>query len=96
MEEDLPRTNNALEGWHRAFDRCFAAAHPTIWSFINVLRNDAAVQQINVTQFLAGGPPPKRRRIYQVINDRIRALHTDYANRNILDFLRGISYNLSS
>ena len=30
VENDLPRTNNALEGWHNQFNRCFAAAHPNI------------------------------------------------------------------
>ena len=30
VENDLPRTNNVLESWHRQFNRCFAAAHPAI------------------------------------------------------------------
>ena len=95
VEANLPRTNNMLEGWHRHFNRCFPAAHPTIWKFINVLKNDASVQQINAANYAAGGPPPKRRRIYQAINDRLRRLHADYGNRDTLEFLRGVSYNLS-
>jgi len=75
---------------------CFAVAHPTIWTFLRVLRNDAAVQQLYAARYVSGLPPPKRRRIYQAINDRIRTLVADYQNRPILEFLRGIAYNLAS
>ena len=61
-------------------------AHPTIWRFIEVLRNDVAVQIVRATHFVAGRPAPKRGRIYDTINDRIRTIHSDYANRNI-DFM---------
>ena len=30
VQDNLPRTNNALEDWHRQFNQCFAGAHPTI------------------------------------------------------------------
>ena len=96
VADDLPQTTKALEGWHKQLNRCFAVAHPTIWTFIKVLRNDAALNQIRVAHFDAGRQPPKRRRIYDQINDRIRTLHTDYNNREIIDYLRGISYNISN
>jgi len=60
-----------------------------------MLRNDASIQQVKAAQYIAGGPPPKRKRIYQRVNDRLRRLHADYANRNTIDFLRGVSYNLA-
>ena len=85
-----------LEGWHRQFSGCIVVAHPTIWTFLKVLRCEAAIQQVHAAHYIAGQPPPKRRRIYQTINDRIRALVADYNNRPILDFLRGIAYNLST
>jgi len=33
-----PRTNNAVEGWHHAFNSGLAANHVTIWRFINILK----------------------------------------------------------
>ena len=84
-----------LEGWHRQFNGSFVVAHPTIWTFLKVLRNDAAVQQVHAAHYHAGHRPPKRRRIYESVNVRIRALVADYPNRDVLDFLRGIAYNLS-
>ena len=64
--------------------------------FIRMLQNDASIQQMKVAQFNAGGRPPKRKRIYQTINDRLRRVHADYGNRNTIAFLRGIAYNLSN
>ena len=30
VEQDLPRTNNSIEGWHHSFDLRVAITHPTI------------------------------------------------------------------
>ena len=95
VADNLPRTNNALEGWHKQLNSCFAMAHPTIWRFIKVVREDATVQQIRVAHYVAGRPAPKRRRIYESLNEHISTLYADFNNRNIIDYLRGISYNLS-
>jgi len=29
--EGLPKTNNSVEGWHKAFLSLLAATHPTVW-----------------------------------------------------------------
>ena len=80
-----------LEGWHRQFNGSFVVAHPTIWTFLKVLRNVAAVQEVHAAHYHAGNTPPKHRRIYQTVNARIRAVVADYPNRDVLDFLRGIA-----
>ena len=93
--DNLPRTTNALEGWHRSFNHSFSVAHPNIWIFINGLKRDAAIQQVRAGHYVAGRPAPKRRRIYERVNDNIMNLVADYGNRQNLDFLRGISYNIT-
>ena len=92
---DLPRTNNLLEGWHRHFNQCDTIAHPTIWKLIKALRRDATIQQVRVGHFIAGNRPPQQRRAYQDVNDRIKNLVNTYNQRPTIDFLRGISYNLA-
>ena len=92
---DLPRTNNMLEGWHRQFSQCVMIAHPTVWKLIKALRRDAAIQQIRVGQFIAGNRAPQQRRVYQDVNERIKNLVNTYNQRPIIDFLRGMSYNLA-
>ena len=70
-------------------------AHPTIWKFIKVIRKDAAVQQVRVAHFVAGQPSVEQKRIYKDLNNRVKTVVNDYNNRNIIDYLRGIQYNLS-
>jgi hypothetical protein len=38
--EDLPKTNNSVEGWHRGFSQLLGAYHPTIWKFIDVVKKE--------------------------------------------------------
>ena len=73
-----------LEGWHRQFNDSISVAHPTIWTFIKVLRREAAIQQIRVGQFIAGRPAPAQRRVYRDVNNRIKNIVTDYPNRPII------------
>ena len=40
-------------------------------------------------------PPPPQRRQYRELAARITTIVSDYANRNAIDFLRGIAHNLS-
>ena len=37
MIGDLPRTNNAVEGWHRRFQANVGAYQPNFWKFIDIL-----------------------------------------------------------
>ena len=34
VDEDLPRTNNAVEGFHSAFRSSITCKHPNVWKFI--------------------------------------------------------------
>ena len=94
--QDLPRTNNLLEGWHRQFNDSMMIAHPTIWKFIKVIQKDAGVQQVRIAHFVAGLPSVEQKRVYIDLNDRVKTIFIDYNNRNILEYLRGIQYNLST
>ncbi|XP_025191694.1 uncharacterized protein LOC112591944 [Melanaphis sacchari] len=40
---DLPKTNNSVEGWHRAFSSLLGASHPTIWRLIDVIKKRTRV-----------------------------------------------------
>ena len=38
--DDLPRTNNAVKGWHRSFQANVGAYHPNFWKFIDILKRE--------------------------------------------------------
>ena len=94
MENDLPRTNNALEGWHNAFNQSIGHAHPNIWSFIDILKKENALASGTIAQIEAGRPAPPQKRVYRRVNENLRTIFNDYANRDVIEYLRGISYNL--
>ena len=92
VADDLPRTNNALEGWHNHMQSNVSSMHPNIWKFLDVLKREQALNQVNVNQMLAGYPQPPKRKRYQD-SSRIKTIVEDYENRSTMDFLRGIAHN---
>ena len=88
IQQDLPRTNNDLEGWHNRFSGSFRERHSHIWKFVEGLQADSSLNHHTVAQLLAGAPNPPQRRVYHDITERILRLVHGYNNNNIIDFLR--------
>ncbi|RWS19389.1 uncharacterized protein B4U80_04466, partial [Leptotrombidium deliense] len=91
--EGLPRTNNSIEGWPRAFQSLISAHHPTIWTCIDGFKKDYSIGEIKIEQFAAGIPGSPTKKIYKDTAERIRNIVADYDNRDILVYLRGIAHN---
>jgi hypothetical protein len=92
---DLPKTNNSVEGWHRGFSQLLGAYHPTIWKFINGLQQEQSFNELKLEQYSAGQQPPPGKKVYREVAKRIKTVVQDYTNRTRLDYLRGIAQNLS-
>ena len=92
--EELPRTNNHIEGWHRKFQSICMCYHPTIWKFINLLKKEQTLNRVDMVQAEAGHPPPAQQHRYVDCNQRIIAIVDDYPNRDNMRYLRGIAHNL--
>lgn len=88
-----PKTNNAVEGWHRGFSELVGAAHPTIFKFISCLRQEQSLNEMKIEQYIAGQEPPRGRRQYRDCAARIQRIVNDYANRELIDYLRGLAHN---
>lgn len=93
VEEDLPRTNNHVEGWHRKMNTAMGACNPTIWKFLDVLIKEQGLTDIKLNQAQGGHEAPKQRRAYQDTSRRLAVVVHDFVNRPIIDYLRGIAYN---
>lgn len=50
IENGLPRTNNTVEGWHRSFQSGVGAHHPNIWRFLDVLKREQSLNELNISQ----------------------------------------------
>ena len=93
--EDLLRTNNAVEGWHRRFQANVGAYHPNFWKFIDILKREQSLNHVNISQARAGHQPEPQRRRYQDSNRRIKNIVQNYHNRDRLQHLRGLAHNIS-
>jgi len=63
IQKDIPRTNNAIEGWYNGFNSMLNAIHPSIWTFINALKKEDNLNQFKVEQAIAGYSLPKKENI---------------------------------
>ena len=93
-ENEIPKTNNHVEGWHRKMQAAVTAHHPNFWRFLDVIRKQQAITNLVLHQAEAGAEAAQQRRKYQATARRILTVVQDYHNRPILDFLRGIAYNV--
>ena len=93
VEEDLPRTNNHIEGWHRKMNSAMGSCHPNIWKFLDVIMKEQGLTDVKLNQAQGGHVAPPQRRVYRNASRRLAVVVQDFPNRQILDFLRGVAYN---
>ena len=65
-----------------------------MWKFIDVLKREQSLNEMVLTQLLAGFTPNPQRTKYAESAKRIISLVKDFANRPVLSFLHGIALNL--
>ncbi|KAL4120119.1 hypothetical protein QTP88_012853 [Uroleucon formosanum] len=69
----LPKTNNNIEVWPRAFSSLLAVS-PTIWRLIEGLKKEQQLTELKVNQFIAGQEPPAKKKKYRDVARRIQNL----------------------
>ncbi|KAF4528274.1 hypothetical protein B566_EDAN011173 [Ephemera danica] len=52
--DDIPKTTNALEAWHRALQAHLNGFHPNVWKFFGILRKEEAAAKFCFEQLVAG------------------------------------------
>lgn len=93
--EDVSKTNNSVEGWHRAFSVMLGADHPTIWRLIEALQKEQSLNELKIAQYLSGQHPRQSRLHYRVTAERLKIVVQDYGNRSNLDYVKGVANNLN-
>jgi len=59
VAEGLPRTNNSVEAWHRAFQQTIDCHHPTIFKLLDQFRKEQDHVEIQLERFNAGIQQPE-------------------------------------
>jgi len=93
--EDLPRTNNSVEGWHRAFQQSIDCLHSSVYKLIDTFRKEQHRVEIDIQRFHAGIRNAKASKLkYIQLNQRLKILVQNYnSNNSVINYLRGISNN---
>ena len=87
--ENLPRTNNALEGFHRGFESMLQAAKPDVWKFLEAIHRQQALQEFNVSQQRLGKNIVKPNENFA----RIKRIVCSCADYNPFEYLEAIASN---
>ncbi|KAI6646006.1 hypothetical protein LOD99_13259 [Oopsacas minuta] len=97
MERVLPRTNDFVEGWHRAFDIRINTTHPTLSKLIRKIIMEQRDNEITLEKDRCGHELPKSKKKYVQLNRRLEKLVDEYIYIYIphLEYLSGITHNLT-
>ncbi|XP_068208558.1 uncharacterized protein [Palaemon carinicauda] len=91
---ELPRTNNSLEGWHRAIQMSVGHMHPTIYKCVNILKLEQNHTANKVIRIDSGQDIGKNTK-YVRVNKAISRIVSEYSSTEPIEYLRSISYNIS-
>ena len=86
--ERVPRTTNAVEGWHFGFQAFFSGSHPSLWRTLENLKKDAATQKYLYLQSTAGTEFSRRKK-YRELEAKVKNAierHQDVIIRTISGF----------
>ncbi|CAN8005570.1 unnamed protein product, partial [Ixodes pacificus] len=92
--QNLPRTNNSVEAWHRGFQSNVDCCLPNLWAFFKCLKDEQALQELKMAQLDVGQQPPRLARKYREVNERISRILEDHTSSSAVDTLRNIARNI--
>ncbi|XP_059147899.1 uncharacterized protein LOC131935505 [Physella acuta] len=96
VTEGLPRTNNSVEGWHRAFQQCVDCHHPSIYKIVEHFRKEQDHVEIQLQRIRDGVQwPTSSKSKYVQLNRRLESILPMYGMIANMDYLRRIAHNLS-
>ena len=92
----MPKTNNAIEGWHNSFQHQLSACHPSIWKFIDALKREQCLQEMRIEQYVGGVNEVGSRKQYRDCAQRLQNIVSCYDDtENVEEYLRSDTHNIS-
>ena len=91
---ELPKTTNCIEGWHRSFQATVAVCHPTFWKFLELLKKEDALNRVKILQARSGHNAPPAKRRYANANQWLIQVVDNFQNLAPMRYLRSIARNL--
>ena len=92
--QDLPRSNNSVEGWDRAFNNRVSIKHPSIVKFTKCILREQSRFEVDTERLRAGVHPEKKKKVYADLDARLKTVTLSYNVHDIADYLNRIAMNL--
>ncbi|KAI6658189.1 hypothetical protein LOD99_15458 [Oopsacas minuta] len=80
VRQQLPRTNNVVEGCHNAFNSSVGCSHPSVSKLFKSLQREHSLQEVKLIKWKSGGTIVRSKRSIER-DERIQLLVGDYENR---------------
>lgn len=94
--QNMPKTNNAVEGWHHSFEATVNTVHANVYRLFNALKKEQVLTESRYEQQLSGEPPAKSRRKYKDCALRLQNRVDLYDEEtDVVEYLRGVAHNIS-
>lgn len=90
----VPRSNNAVEGWHNAFANRVSINHPNIIKLTEKIRREQSKFEIDITRIAQGHQIKTQKLCYRKIEERIERLVTAYDSSQMNQYLSNIATNI--
>lgn len=91
---DLPRFNNSIEGWHRAFSSCVSIKHPTITKLTQSIIREQSKFELDLERIKVGQQPRAQEKIYATLDARLKRIVTSYNFEYVDDYLARVTANV--
>ncbi|CAF1253690.1 unnamed protein product [Rotaria sordida] len=91
---NLPRSNNALEGWHKAFANRVSINHPTISKLTDKIRQVQSKFEVDIEQVRQGHEPKPKKASYRKLDERIKRVVQTYGDNDLAQYLSGLAANI--
>ena len=90
--QGIPRTNNAVEAWHRSYNAAVGCHHPNIWRFIDALKREQGLVEVKQAKFLAGEKTTRRQK--DKANEEGLKIILSYFHRQPIEFLQCVAHRV--
>ena len=93
---NIPRSNNSVKGWHRAFATSVSISHPTVIKLAEkIILREQSKFEIDIAQILQGHELKSKNGHYGKLDECIQHLATSYKTSQLDQYFKNISVNIN-
>ena len=89
--EGIARTTNVCEGWHNGLQSLLLCSHPSMWTFLDGISKEIAMQTASYLQGSAGSQQAPKK-YYTQLKERVQRAIDNYGRADTLTFLRAMAH----